>query len=374
MGGEWRAVRIAGVMSGTSADGVDVAVMRIRPGWRWTLEATHHAAYDRAERQAILAAASDQAETSEIAELHVALGRRIGRAVRSACDPGSLDAVASHGQTVFHAGREATLQLGDAATIAALTGAAVVSDFRAADIAQGGEGAPLVPWADAKLFAHPTRPRVALNLGGIANLTFLPAGGEPEGVRGLDTGPGNMALDALMQQISDGRQAYDKNGAYAAQGRLYLKLLTVLLQHPFLRRQPPKSCGREQFGATYVAGILRRFPRVDRHDVMATLVALTARSVAQHLPQEPIEVIAAGGGTRNRALMAALAAAAPRARFLRSEQFGVPSQFREAMAFALLGAAHLRGVPANLPAVTGARRAVVLGSLTPDPGWKRKRE
>ncbi|TAN22107.1 MAG: anhydro-N-acetylmuramic acid kinase [Acidobacteria bacterium] len=361
-----KSLRIAGVMSGTSADGIDVAVMRISPAWRWWLEATHHAAYSRSERQAILAAAGDQATTSEIAALHGALGRRIGRAVR-ACDLSSLNAVASHGQTVFHAGRRATLQLGDAAMVAALAGAAVISDFRAADIAQGGEGAPLVPWSDGKLFAHPTRPRVVLNLGGIANLTFLPAGGEPAGIRGFDTGPGNMALDAFMQQISNGRQAYDKNGDYAVLGRVQPELLQALLQHPYFRRQPPKSCGREQFGAAYVAGIRRRFPRFNRHDLMATLVALTAHTVARHLPQEATEVIAAGGGTRNRALMAALKEAAPQARFLRSEEFGVPSQFREAMAFAMLGAAHLRGVPANLPAVTGARRAVVLGSFTPAP-------
>lgn len=355
-----KSLRIAGVMSGTSADGIDVAVLRIGPGWGWKLEAWHHAAYGRAERAAILAAANDQATTSEIARLHVALGRRMGRAVCRTCDPAGLDAVAAHGQTVFHAGRQVSLQLGDAAALAAVTGAAVISDFRAADVAQGGEGAPLVPWADAKLFAHARRARVVLNLGGIANLTFLPAGGEPEGIRGFDTGPGNMALDAFMQQLSHGRQLFDKNGVYAAQGRMDGRLLRELLAHPYFRRRPPKSCGREQFGRNFVARA-----QGDPHDAMATLVALTARTVAAQLPRTPVEVIAAGGGTRNRVLMAALAEAAPQARWRRPEEFGVPSQFREAMAFALLGAAHLRGVPANVPAVTGARRAVVLGSFTP---------
>lgn len=355
-------LRIAGVMSGTSADGIDVAVVRIGPGWRWKLEAVRHVAYGARERATILAAANGQARTQALAELHAALGRRIGQAVCATGAAAGLDAIASHGQTVFHQGRKATLQLGDAAAIAARTGAAVISDFRAADIAQGGEGAPLVPWADGKLFAHARRARVILNLGGIANLTFLPAGGEPEGIRGFDTGPGNMALDAFMQQLSNGRQLFDKNGVYTAHGRIDRKLLQELLAHPYFRRRPPKSCGREQFGAGFVARL-----RGDPHNVMATLVALTAHSIAANLPQTPIEVIAAGGGTRNRVLMAALAEAAPQAQWRRPEEFGVPSQFREAMAFALLGAAHLRGVPANLPAVTGARRAVVLGSLTPGP-------
>lgn len=351
-------------MSGTSADGLDVAVMAIGPGWRWRLEAFRHFGYPPRQRAAMLAAASDRAPASALAALHVDLGRRIGHAVRGL---GPLDAIASHGQTVFHQGRRATLQLGDPATIAAVSGVAVISDFRAADIAQGGEGAPLVPWADAKLFAHPRRPRWVLNLGGIANLTFLPARGRAEGIRGWDTGPGNMALDALMQQISHGRQAYDRQGAYAKSGRVRPILLDALLRHPYFRRRPPKSCGREQFGAAYVEALRRRRPHLPPQDLMATLVALTASTVALGLRACAAEVIVAGGGSRNRALMAALTAAAPQCRLLRSDDLGVPSQAREAMAFALLGAAHLRGVPANLPAVTGARRPVVLGSFTPAP-------
>ncbi|MGH9476584.1 MAG: anhydro-N-acetylmuramic acid kinase [Terriglobales bacterium] len=356
-------MRIAGVMSGTSADGIDVAVVRIGPRWRWRLEAFRHQAYPAALRRPILAAAGGAGGAGELARLHVELGRRIAGAVTAAGAAGALDAIASHGQTVFHQGRRATLQLGDPATIAALTGVAVVSDFRAADIAQGGEGAPLVPWADARLFARPRRARWVLNLGGIANLTYLPAGGRADAIRGWDTGPGNMALDALMQHLAHGHHAFDKQGSYAASGKPDPGLLATLLRHPFFRRRPPKSCGREQFGAAYVAAIRRRWPHTRPQDVMATLVALTARTVATYL--EPGEVIAAGGGVHNRALMAALAAAAPQCHFLRSDELGVPAQAREAMAFALLGAAHLRGEPANLPAVTGARRAVVLGSYTP---------
>ncbi|MGH9468702.1 MAG: anhydro-N-acetylmuramic acid kinase [Terriglobales bacterium] len=357
-------LRIAGVMSGTSADGVDVAVVRIGAGWRWKLEGFHHAAYSPRERSAILAAASGRATAPALAELHVAIGRRVAQAVR-ATRATPLDAVASHGQTVFHAGRRATLQLGDPATIAALTGVPVISDFRAADIAQGGEGAPLVPWADLWLFGHPRRFRAVLNLGGIANLTLLPPGRDPAAVSGFDTGPANMPLDSLMQLASGGRQAYDRNGAYAASGEADSRLLAALQRHPFFRRPPPKSCGREQFGAPYVAAILRRYPRLARADVMATLVRLIAWSIARQLPPDTTEVIVAGGGVRNRTLMRALAAAEPAVRWLHSGELGVPAQAREAMAFALLGAAHLRRVPANVPAVTGARRAVVLGSFTP---------
>jgi anhydro-N-acetylmuramic acid kinase len=279
-----------------------------------------------------------------------------------------VDAVASHGQTIFHQGRRATLQVGDAATIAALTGCAVISDFRTADIAQGGEGAPLVPWADWRLFGDRRQWRVCLNLGGIANLTFLPPGRTPEQVWGFDTGPGNMACDALMQQISGGRQAYDRNGVMARRGMPSPTLLRALLQHRYFRRRAPKSCGREQFGAAWVGELRGRWPRVQVDDLMATLVELTAESVARGLRQAPpCTVIVAGGGGRNRALMDALRRRAPGHSFAPSDDYGVPAQAREAIAFALLGAAHLRQEPANLPRVTGARRRVVLGSLTPKP-------
>ncbi|MGH9486812.1 MAG: anhydro-N-acetylmuramic acid kinase [Terriglobales bacterium] len=364
-----KTLRIAGVMAGTSADGVDVAVMRIGPDWRWRLESLRHTGYTRTLRSAILAAAAGQGGAAELARLHAALGRRIGAAVRAAWPEAGLDAIASHGQTVFHQGRHATLQLGDPASIAALSGVAVISDFRAADIAQGGEGAPLVPWADNWLFGHRRRYRVVLNLGGIANLTLLPAGRDAARIRGWDTGPANMALDALMEQISRGRQACDRGGAFAARGSVNPRLLASLLRHPFFRRPAPKSCGREQFGVQFVRALLARWGQLRPQDIAATLVALTATTVARALPREACEVIVAGGGVRNRTLMRALAgaAAAPAGGWLRSDALGVPAQGREAMAFALLGAAHLRGIPSNLPAVTGARRAVVLGSFTPCP-------
>ncbi|HUX68474.1 MAG TPA: anhydro-N-acetylmuramic acid kinase [Terriglobales bacterium] len=375
---------VAGVMSGTSADGLDVALVRIAaPGWGWQLLGFHHARYAARDRRAILAVAEGKATVAELARLDVWLGRRIGEAVLEAARlaglcPARPDVIASHGQTVFHQGRVATLQVGDAATIAAVAGVPVVSDFRSADIAAGGEGAPLVPWADWRLLTHRRRYRVALNLGGIANLTLLPPRAQPAQVLGFDTGPGNMALDACMQQFSGGRRPFDAWGGLASSGRANAALLRRLLRHPFFRRRPPKSAGREQFGAAYVAEVVGQAPRLAGADVMATLVALTAETVAAGLrgagPEALAgEVIVSGGGVHNRALMAALQAAAPGCRWLTSDQVGVPAQAKEAIAFALLGEAHLRGEPGNLPSVTGAARAVVLGSFTPAPSASPRR-
>jgi len=371
------ALLIAGVMSGTSLDGLDVALVECGPGRAWKLRGFRHAAYTRPQRARLLAAATGAANAPELARLHVWLGQRIGAAVRDACRASHLplerlSAVASHGQTVYHEGGVATLQLGDPAQIAAVTGAAAVSDFRAADLAAGGQGAPLVPWVDYQLWRHPRRYRAALNLGGIANLTLIPPAARPQQVTAFDTGPGNMACDALMQRLSGGRRAFDRNGAFARSGAVLPRRLQCLLRHPYLRRRPPKSAGREQFGAAFVDALLRAEPAAAPADLMATLVAFTAAAVARGLDRggalaARAEVIVSGGGVHNAALMAALRAAAPGCQWRVSDEFGVPSQAKEALAFALLGAAHLRGLPANLPAATGAHRPVRLGSFTPPP-------
>lgn len=363
---------VAGVMSGTSADGMDVALVEVGTRWRWKLAGYWHRAYAPAERHALLGLAAGGGTPAEAVRWHARLGQEIGHAVAAACREldfplRRLAAVASHGQTIYHEGRVASLQIGDPARIAAVTGVPVISDFRAADIAAGGEGAPLVPWADRILFASPGVYRVALNLGGISNLTLLAPRGK---TIAFDTGPGNMACDALMSSLSGGRQGVDRNGKLAAQGRVDEAVLTELLRHPYFRRRPPKSCGREQFGAAFVDEIRRRHPEVGGADLMATLVELTARTVTKGIALGgkaalAADVIVAGGGSKNSAMMRALATNAPGCRWRRSEEFGVPSQAREAMAFALLGEAHLRGVPANLPSATGAARAVVLGSYTP---------
>lgn len=358
-------------MSGTSADGVDVALVAVGTQWQWRLRGFTHVPFRSAERRAILAAATGGGNAAGLAQLNVALGRRYGEAVLTACRaariaPRRLAVVACHGQTVFHHGRRATLQLGDAATVAAATGVDVVNNFRAADIAAGGEGAPIVPWADWRMFTHPTRYRATLNLGGIANLTLLPPQARQDAVVGFDTGPGNMLLDAYARHLSHGRQAFDRDGRLALAGHVDQRLLRALLRHPYFRRRPPKSCGREEFGAAFLDRALRSARRLPPADVMATLVMLTAATVARGLG-DATEVIVAGGGARNPALMAALRQAAPGCTFRLSDAFGLPAEAREAVAFALLGEAHLRREPASLPRVTGARYAAVLGSFTPAP-------
>lgn len=365
---------VAGVMSGSSADGVDVALVRIGPRWQWELIGFEHTPFLPRDRAAILRVAAGEATLAELARLDVWLGRRIGEAVlgavRAAGRGARPELIACHGQTVYHQGRVATLQVGDAATVANLTGVAVVSDFRSADIAAGGEGAPLVPWVDWRLFTHRHRYRAVLNLGGIANLTLLPPGARAAEVMGFDTGPANMALDAFMAMASGGRLGYDRDGRLARQGKVNRRWLTHLLAHRYFVRHPPKSAGREQFGADFVRQALRHAPRLRQADGMATLVALTAETVAQGLRRAGrtgVEVIVSGGGTENQALMESLTRAAPGCTWLRPEQFGIPSQAKEALAFAFLGEAHHRGVAANLPQVTGADRAVVLGSYTPTP-------
>lgn len=365
---------IAGVMTGTSADGIDVALVEVNARWQWQLHGHWRRDFSPMERKCLLALAGGAGAPADLAHAHVRLGAAIGAAVIAACRElhvplARLSAVASHGQTVYHEGGVVSLQIGDPARIAAAVGTPVISDFRAADIAAGGQGAPLVPWADQLLFAAPGQYRIALNLGGIANLTLLPPRGLP---MAFDTGPANMACDALMASLSRGRQAFDRNGRLAAAGHVARPILAELLRDPYFRRRPPKSCGREQFGAAFVAALRQRHPSASGADLMATLVELTARTVARGVARGGraalnAEIIPAGGGVNNPTLMHALARLAPGLRWRRAEEFGVPAQAREALAFALLGAAHLRGVPANLPSATGARRAVVLGSLTPRP-------
>lgn len=271
------------------------------------------------------------------------------------------------------AGRQmaSTLQLGEPAIIAERTGIPVVANFRPRDMAAGGQGAPLVPYVDYLLYRHPRRGRVALNLGGIANVTVLPASARPADVFAFDTGPANMVIDAVVERVTRGRRRFDAGGRLAAQGKPDERALRQLLQNPYLRRRPPKSAGREQFGGAYVDDFLRRLGHVRREDAVRTATELTARSVAQAireliLPRASIhEVIVGGGGARNQFLMRRLKELLPELRLLRSDRYGLDSKAKEAFAFAVLAYQTWQGEPANLPSATGARRAVVLGAIVP---------
>ncbi|MBI4230175.1 MAG: anhydro-N-acetylmuramic acid kinase, partial [Planctomycetes bacterium] len=279
--------------------------------------------------------------------------------------PADVEAIGSHGQTVTHVPRVLSVQLGDASVIAARTGRPVVSDFRAADIAEGGEGAPLAPVADWWTMRRRGETVLCLNLGGIANLSVVPW--EREGVKGFDCGPANALLDALVRIRLGGERAYDRDGALSRAGRVRDDLVALWCDDPFLRRDPPKSTGTDRYGEGWVRAMLRATVGVPDADIAASLCVFTALCVADAIDRwctvspAPRRLVVSGGGVHNPALMGALRTALP-------EMEVVPAgdpDFREAVLFALLAWAHVHGVPGNLPAVTGARRAVVLGRRTP---------
>ncbi len=380
---------VVGLMSGTSADGIDAAVVELwgappTLGWRLLKHvAMPHGADLRAE---IFAAFRPETGTVErLCRLNFRLGRAFAEAALAAIAAAGLradqvDLIGSHGQTVWHepAGPAAsTLQLGEPAVIAELTGITTVSNFRSRDMAAGGQGAPLVPYLDQLLFAHPTRPRAVQNIGGIANVTFLPpasvsAGeGRRGGLLAFDTGPGNMLIDYAAARATGGAWAYDRDAALAGQGRVDEALLAELMAEPYFSLPPPKTTGRERFGTQFGAQVWERAQAagLSPYDIVATLTAFTARSIVQayrdFLPQLPDEVIVSGGGARNPLLMTMLRAGLPAARILTSDDLGLPGDAKEAVAFAVLAYETWHGRPGNLPAATGARRSVVLGAITP---------
>ncbi len=380
-------MKVAGVMSGTSLDGVDVAVLEVQGDDPAHLSARMVAFATAVHPDALrgrLLRALELGGPRELAHLHRELGRAFGRALnellaRNGIPAGEVAAVGSHGQTVWHAppGEDevgATFQLGCPHTLAEETGVPVVSDFRSRDVAAGGHGAPLVPWPDWVMLRRAGRGRALQNLGGMGNVTYLPGRGGPEGVVAFDTGPGVALLDGAAREASGGRDPWDVDGRRARRGAVRESLLERLLRHPFFGRPPPRSTGREEFGEPYLARIVDEVEpksEEDWNDLLATLTALTARSVArayrEHLPTDQIqEVVLTGGGARNPALVEALERALePLPVYTGREALGMDPDAREAAAFALLAWAHLKGIPGNLPRVTGAAGPRVLGSWTP---------
>jgi anhydro-N-acetylmuramic acid kinase len=384
-----RGMTVAGVMSGTSADGIDIAVVHIAPGKlhpKLTLLGHEHFPYAAALRRAVLAAMNAAATaTAELARLNWRLGLAYAEAVAETVERHKmkLDLVGCHGQTLYHQPGAAlyagcrfacTWQAGEAQAIAATLQVPVVSNFRPADMLAGGQGAPLVPLLDYVWFAHPKRGRVLQNIGGIANLTAFPAGGLPDAVVAFDTGPGNMVIDWLAQELFV--QPFDRNGHLAARGQVLAPVLTRALRQPYFRRKPPRTTGREQFGHAYAAEFLEKCRHVcgRPEDALATATALTAETIARGyerfvLPamgRTPVDFIVSGGGARNRTLVSML-----KARLLpmgctiaASEDFGLPVESKEAAAFALLAWMTWNRQPGNMPAATGARQAVLLGQIT----------
>jgi anhydro-N-acetylmuramic acid kinase len=353
-------MRVAGVMSGTSLDGIDVAIVELR-GRAVETVGFGSTPYSPVVRQAILAVSNTNTHTAAISRLNYQLAELYARAVLRAVKRwGPVELIGCHGQTVFHEGRSNTLQLGEPAVIAERTGVPVVSNFRARDIAAGGHGAPLVPYVDALLFRHPTRTRVALNIGGIANVTIVPPRGA---VTAFDTGPGNIVIDSLAREYSDGKLTYDRGGRIAASGTPDRELLAQLLADPYYRRKPPKSAGREQYGTEFVDRMKasgRQLP-----DLIATATVLTASTIAMGIGDVSGDLIVSGGGVHNPRIMAHLAGFLPAMTVSTSTDHGIDADAKEAIAFAILAAETWRRKPGNLPSATGARRAVILGSITP---------
>lgn len=381
----------AGVMSGTSLDGIDTAFADItvldagplRPRFAIVLRGSACAPYPDALRTRLQIVRSGvPIPIAEIAALHYELGAAYVDAVLQAVSEANIAlseiaALGLHGQTVWHAPPSSgapvpnTLQLGQPAVLAERLGIPIISDFRARDLAAGGEGAPLVPFADYALLHSPTETRVALNLGGIANVTYLPADGTPADTRAFDTGPGNLILDGLSAVLTG--RPYDRDGALAASGQADLILLTRLLAHPYFALPPPKSTGAELFDAAYLADLIRQSAHLSPADTLATAARLTADSIARalrdFLPRLPERLIAGGGGVHHRAVMDGLRQALPAVIIETHDTFEtpagiIPAPVKESLAFALLAAARMHGLPASIPAVTGAKGPCLLGVVT----------
>jgi anhydro-N-acetylmuramic acid kinase len=368
---------VLGLMSGTSVDGVDAALVRLsgsRRATRAELVAFTTIPYPSDLRQMILALSHGDGNPAALSRTNVAIGERSARTAEVVCqeagiDPSAVDLIASHGQTISHTpGDHATLQIGEAAVIAQVLGIPVVSDFRAADMAAGGQGAPLTPYADWCLLTHPTRARAVQNIGGIGNVTFLPADAPPDQVIGFDTGPGNMLIDRAARWSTSGAAEYDRDGALGATGDIDIDLLDWLLHHPFLQQNPPKSAGREEFGEAFWGELLQHGATSQPANLLHTLTAFTSLSIAdayeRFLPRMPDEVIVGGGGARNPTLMGMLRKRLAPIPVLTHEDIGINGDAKEAIAFAILANETMLGNPSNLPSVTGASRLVPLGKIT----------
>ena len=386
---------VLGLMSGTSVDGIDVALVRIAPSI--TANAAHarldnfmSVPFPAAVRAEVLRVAEGtRVSTGDLSQLNFRLGQLFAEAALRACRkfrvaPARISLIGSHGQTVFHQGRPrryfgasvaSTLQIGEPAVIAALTGITTVGDFRPADMAAGGQGAPLVPFGDYLLYRDNRRGRAVLNIGGIANVTIIPKAAAPSAVLAFDTGPGNMIIDALVHRFTRGRRSYDAEARMASQGRVAPGLLETLLAEDYFRRPPPKSAGREQYGTAYVEKILAwgRRHRARPEDLIRTATVLTALSIAAALhrwvlPRTPIaQLIVSGGGARNPLILAQLSAILAGTEIVSSEELGLPGDAKEAFIFAILADETVRGRPGNLPSATGASRPVILGKVCYPP-------
>ena len=371
-------------MSGTSVDGVDVAVIDYGKN-TFNIIAFATFPYSASIRKSILKLFNPEtARIEDICHLNFTIGEIFAEAVIKLCKKSkiplsSIDLIGSHGQTIWHnpkgirLGKQilrSTLQIGEPCVIAQRTGITTVADFRTADVAAGGQGAPLVPFVDHILFSDKCKNRVVQNIGGIANLTWLPANGSASDIIAFDTGPGNMMIDSLITILSEDRQHFDDKGGIAAAGKVHELLLCNLMQHEFLKKKPPKTTGREEFGHQFATQFLRLCGKKYLiADLVATATAFTAKSIAEaykrFLPDSVDEVILCGGGSRNKTLVKMLKKYAAPANVIVMDDLGINADAKEAISFAILAAHTIKGIPNNAPSATGAKKAVILGKIIP---------
>ena len=385
-------------MSGTSVDAIDAALCEFDPdperptsGLTLRLLGWCERPFPAHVRDRVLQVVREHAcPLDDLTELGFLLGDTLASAVLDALgsfgvSPADVDVIASHGQTIHHlvepGRRRSTLQLGESAVIARAAGLTVVSNFRTADVAAGGQGAPLAPFLDALYYTHPERTRALQNIGGIGNVTFLPADSPPDAAWAFDTGPGGALIDRAVRRCTDGAEQFDRDGVMAMAGTVHDGLLGELLAHPYFRRTPPKTTGRELFGDAFADRALDRAEALGLRavDAVATLTALTAESIAAAYrdfgPRSgetdlPLEVIVSGGGARNPVLIERLRRSLPDAVVTHSDAHGLPSDAKEAVLIALLGHECLHGRAANLPRCTGADGPAVLGEITPGKNYR----
>lgn len=407
-----RPFKVIGLMSGTSTDGISACLAEIYPpspkdsrrvGVRCNVplhvEVVSHETYpyEPSLRDNILeiihpSTMNPTGLTERLAWMNILLGYRLAEAAKAIAKKASLpldnvDLIGSHGHTFFHCPKprpmrrgginlSTTLQLGEPSVIAHETGVTTVADFRMADVAAGGSGAPLVPYVDYLLFQDGDKGIALQNIGGIANATFLPPSGGLDDIIAFDTGPGNMVIDRIIWHITRGKQSFDEGGRLAQKGRVDEKLLSQLMKHPFLQKPPPKSTGREEFGHSFADNLYSKTNPGDELSLLATVTAFTARSIAEGykrfiIPHHPLhEVFLYGGGVRNHTLARFLKEYLPSVPVRSIEELGIPTQAKEPMSFAVLAYEALAGHPANVPRATGARDRVILGKIVPGRNWK----
>lgn len=381
---------IIGINSGTSADGIDVAICKIRGcGLETEIELLGYETfpYSPQLRQRILNdMGASQAGAGELCIMSFYLGELFAYAAKNICKKFSIpfeeiDAIGMHGQTIYHHPEplkfanfeiKGTLQIGNPAVVAERTGKIVVSDFRSRDMASGGEGAPLTPYLDFVLFSHRARGRVLINIGGVTNLTAIPASSPLEKIIAFDSGPGNALIDYAMIHYSQGKLMFDENGAWAKKGTVVKNLLDKLMSHPYFKKSPPKSLDKETFGKTFLQKILKENPSISQYDMVATLTEFTVKTIVLALkefvfPKDSSyeEIIISGGGSQNLKIIEEIKKSFPKLSVNTMDDYPILGKAKEAVLFAFLANETLMNKPGNLPNVTGAKRQVILGNITP---------